>query len=542
MMKYIGQIKIRLLVGIILLGSSMVLSIVHPILMGEYIDSLSRGVESHHIVISVLLLVFMWLVSVAISYINSVNSAQMNIHLIYSINFHLLQHAERLPYAMLAEMDTAYLNSRINSDSSALASFFLDSFLGAIAKAITCLVILGVIFFTMPIIGFLIVLLFPIYLAIYVYFNKKIEICGKDMMESRDAFFGEMLKQMRHIRTIKLNVWYERLNTSLIRQFDSVQHATIKSSQINALYSVFTQITQIAANVMILLACGLAVGYGSMRLGSLITINSLFATLFSSCTSLMNFGKSYANAKAAFSRVKELEIVEEEKNGQLILDKITEIQIKDLMFQYPNDTRELINRVSISFMSGKIYQIKGENGCGKSTFLNLLTGLYETNGEICFNGISINLLDMLSMRRKKLSIVEQEPPLIFGSVSENIVDKETDKTELYKRIHEMQLDLFIGNLDILSNRSLIDGSQSLSGGEKQKAAIVKALLRDSDILILDEPTSALDTQSCNQLKEILNKYKENRIIILVDHQPIFSDIVDESYNFCLGKILPELPL
>lgn len=161
-MKYIGQIKIRLLVGIILLGSSMVLSIVHPILMGEYIDSLSIGVESHHIVISVLLLVFMWLVSVAISYINSVNSAQMNIHLVYSINFHLLQHAERLPYAMLAEMDTSYLNSRINSDSSTLASFFLDSFLGAIAKAITCLVILGIIFFTMPIIGFLIVLLLSI--------------------------------------------------------------------------------------------------------------------------------------------------------------------------------------------------------------------------------------------------------------------------------------------------------------------------------------------------------------------------------------------
>lgn len=256
----------------------------------------------------------------------------------------------------------------------------------------------------------------------------------------------------------------------------------------------------------------------------------------------MNFGKSYANAKAAFSRVKELEIVEEEKNGQLIPDKITKIQIKNLMFQYPNDTRELINRVSISFMSGKIYQIKGENGCGKSTFLNLLTGLYETNGEICFNGISINLLDMLSIRRKKLSIVEQEPPLIFGSVSENIVDKETDKDALYKIIHEMQLDSFIGNLNILSNRSLIDGSRSLSGGEKQKAAIVKALLRDSDILILDEPTSALDTQSCNQLKEILNRYKENRIIILVDHQPIFSDIVDESYIFCLGKILPELPL
>lgn len=99
-MKYIQQIRIHLLVGIFLLVVSMVLSIIHPILMGKYIDSLSAGIDSHTIITSVLLLVILWFVSVAISYLNAVNSAHMSIRLMYSINFHLLQHTERLPYVV----------------------------------------------------------------------------------------------------------------------------------------------------------------------------------------------------------------------------------------------------------------------------------------------------------------------------------------------------------------------------------------------------------------------------------------------------------
>lgn len=132
--EYIQQIRIRLLVGIFFLVVSTGLSIIHPILMGKYIDSLSTGIDSHAVITSVLLLVILWFVSVTISYLNAVNSAHMNIRLMYSINFHLLQHTERLPYAILAKMDTSYLNSRIHSDSSVLASFFWIPFWGPSQK------------------------------------------------------------------------------------------------------------------------------------------------------------------------------------------------------------------------------------------------------------------------------------------------------------------------------------------------------------------------------------------------------------------------
>lgn len=538
-MKYIDQIKVRLLVGITVLGISMVISIIHPILMGKYIDSLSADGNSHYIIISVFLLVALWLVGAVISYLNALNSAHMSIRLTSVIRFHLLRHVERLPYATLAQTDTAYLNNRIYNDSSVLANFFLDSFLGAIAKTITCFIILGVIFFSTPTIGLLIIFLLPTHMAIYTYFSKKIKKRSEKAMESRDAFFGEMHKQLCHIRTIKLNVWYDRLYASLIRQFIPVYHTTIKSTQINALYSVFTQIAQIAANLAILLICGLAVGDGSMKLGSLITISSLFASLFSSFTSLMDFGRSYANACAAFGRVKELELAEEEQSGDIVPDKITEIEIKNLTFRYPKDTRTLIACTSIKFVSGKIYQIKGENGCGKSTFLNILLGLYKADGEIYFNGVPINMLNILSLRQKMISVVEQEPPLIFESILENMIDDDIDMRELMERIYGADLGLFVGTMDLMTNR-ILSRSDGLSGGEKQKVAIVRALLKNSEVLIFDEPTSALDAHSCNQLKKILHKLKEDRIIILVDHQSTFSDVVDEHYCFCLGKLSLEL--
>lgn len=126
-----------------------------------------------------------------------------------------------------------------------------------------------------------------------------------------------------------------------------------------------------------------------------------------------------------------------------------------------------MDHISIDFVPGKIYQIKGENGCGKSTFLNLLFGLYETSGEVCFNGIPINSLNMLSIRQKLISIVEQEPPLVYESISENIIDDDSDKCKLFEKIHEARLDLFVGNIDLITNRNFIDGTSNLSGGEKQ---------------------------------------------------------------------------
>ena len=358
--KYIHHIGRRLALGILLLIVSTCMSIVNPILIGKYIDMLSAGSDIHYLIQSVIILVSLWIASMVISYANSINAMHMNTRLVYSINFHLLQHAERLPYAILAKIDTIYLNNRIHNDSSVLAPFFLNSFLGTIVQSITCLIVAGVILFTAPYIGVLILLLLPLYMLFYMCFKNTLEKSSKDMMESRDIFSGEMQKQLRHIRTIKLNAWYERLHASLIQEFTPVYRTAIKNTQITSLYSVFTQVIQIIANIIIFLVCGIAVSRGSMKLGSLITVNSLFSILFSSFTSMMDFGKSYATARAAFSRVKDLEMQEEEKNGELIPDQIHAIRVKDLTFHFPEDNKIILDRVSLEFLAGKIYQIRGK--------------------------------------------------------------------------------------------------------------------------------------------------------------------------------------
>lgn len=534
--KYIHPIRTRLFVGIFFLLISIVLSIIHPILMGEYIDRLSTGTNRQLIVISVLTLAGVWLLSTAISYLNAINNAHMSTRLIYSINFHLLQHTEKLPFAILESTDTVYLNSRIHNDSATLAIFFLETFINAIANAAICLIVLCVIFYKVPFIGVVVLLLLPIYTLIFTAFKDKIAEISKEMIERRDSFFGEMQKQLRHIRTIKLNAWYERLFNSLIEQFDPVYKATVKSTQINSLYQIFTQLTQIVANLVILLACGIAVSSGSMKLGSLVAINSLFATLFSSFASLMNFGRSYANATAAYKRVLELEMTDVEENGDLHPEKITEIRVSDLSFQYPSQKEIVISHASLKFESGKIYQLSGENGCGKSTLLNLLLGLYATNGKVCYDGIQLEKFDKDFMRQKLISVIEQEPPLVFDHVSENIVSKKTSRKEMVNKICSNNFETFVGNLDLFTDRNLSDGTIGLSEGEKQKVAILRALLKDSDVLVFDEPTSALDSRNCAELREILKRIKENKIIILVDHQSTFSDIVDVKYRFYAGNI------
>lgn len=530
----------RLLLWILLLIVSMAFSILNPILIGKFVDLLSNGIENRYLIRFILLLAALWLCSAIISYLSNVNSAHINIRLSYNINFHLLQHVERLPLDKLESMDMAYLNTRIHSDSCVVVSFVQNSLLGALIQMVTCILVFAMILSRSLFIGFLITLLLPVYVIIYACFKNVIEQSSKEMMETRDAFWGEMQNQLRHIRTVKLNSWYDRLYEILIRQFCPVYTTAIKSTKINTLYGLLEQITRIAANLIIFLVCGVAVNAGSMNLGNLITINSLFTILFTSFTSLMDFGRSYANARAAYDRINELESMEEEKNGEQSPDRIKNIQISNLSFRYPGQQENIIDYASLDFSTGKIYQIKGENGCGKSTLLNLLLGLYEADGRICYNGIPINQLNMLMIRQNLISVVEQEPPLVFGTVSENISEEFNDKNELLEKICLFDLASFIGSIDLETNRHLADGMNTLSGGEKQKIAILRALLKKSDILIFDEPVSALDYQSCNWLKETLKELKQNRIIILIEHQSIFSDIIDVTYNLHRGKVTCEL--
>ncbi|WP_407922941.1 ATP-binding cassette domain-containing protein [Acutalibacter muris] len=529
--------RIRFLFSVFLLLATALLSIISPILMGNYIEALTKKTDSANIVTCVIILTISWLIGVVLTYVTSVNSTHLKTRLTYSISLHLLNHTEHLPYSKLIEHNPVYLTSRIQNDSNTITSFFLDGFIGMIVQALLCITVLIFLFNSSRPIFWLVMITLPIYFLIYKNFSQRIESSSKKVIEQRDKFFGEMNHQLRNIHTIKANVWYTILFSLLKGEFEIFYKSIIKNTKIGSRYSSLTQLIQIAFNVIIFLVCGFSVQKDVMSLGNFIAVNSLLSILLSSFTDIMGCGKDYAVALAAFSRIVGLESTAEERIGSLKMDAIHEVSFEKVSFSHSEQGENLINQVSVKFKKGEIYQIIGCNGSGKTTLIDIMLGLHPASGKIYYNKMSTENLDMPYIRKNLISTVEQEPPLVFRELLQNISAEKFGSDYLMHEIDSMGMSEFLGSSEFLSNHKSTSVVHNISGGEKQKIAILRALLKRPQLLILDEPASALDVQSCKQLKGLLQREKSDRITILIDHQSAFTDIIDVAYLLQDGHLL-----
>ena len=174
--------------------------------------------------------------------------------------------------------------------------------------------------------------------------------------------------------------------------------------------------------------------------------------------------------------------------------------------------------MSFSLKRGSIYAVVGENGSGKSTLINILCGLeHGYTGQITVNGVDFKKIDLHHFKKHLLSVVEQEPSLFFKTIKDNITPDDCDTNSTIYWIERLNLSELISAFDAGLDHCISEKTSNLSGGEKQKFAVVRALAKNTDVIILDEPNSAFDQDSTNLLCEILQSLKSNKIIIVVTH-------------------------
>ena len=217
------------------------------------------------------------------------------------------------------------------------------------------------------------------------------------------------------------------------------------------------------------------------------------------------------------------------------------IEIRNVSFSYFNNKNTIFENINIRFNKNECIGIVGKNGSGKSTFLNLLSGLIKpSQGQIIID----NVYDLYSNRVKwieKISYVQQNIFLLNSSIKDNITlssnDSEINDSQYHKILSILRLEEYFKDLPHKLNTKVgIDGI-SLSGGQKQLISLARALYKDSDILILDEPTSAFDSAKIELFLELISSLKKIKTIFLVTHN---KDYFYSSFDQCLeinsGKI------
>lgn len=202
------------------------------------------------------------------------------------------------------------------------------------------------------------------------------------------------------------------------------------------------------------------------------------------------------------------------------------VKFVNVSFEYPFTKDSIIlNALSFEVPKGKLYAIVGHSGNGKSTIAKLLMRFYDPNkGDIYLDNYNIKDLDV-KWYRKQIGYVEQEPPLLSGSIEENITYGTDDYTEEeFKEVCELSgVDKFATNLEKFPDgyKTLVgERGVKVSGGQKQRIAIGRALMRKCKILILDEATSALDAETENEVRYNINIIRKKRglTVIVIAHR------------------------
>lgn len=324
------------------------------------------------------------------------------------------------------------------------------------------------------------------------------------------------------------------------------KHAIRDTQKIGAL-------AQLAQNLFIVAVyayVGIKAIYGMITIGevtkyiSAITllqtqIGSLFALLIS-----INTQNSYLDSYNELMDVKNVKY-----EGTLPVEKRYdneyELEFRGVSFHYPNNDRMVLKNVSFRLKQGQKLAIVGANGAGKTTFIKLLCRLYDpTEGEILLNGIDIRKYDYDEYIRL-FSIVFQDYKIFSFSVAENVaagsvfdrnrVIKSLRDAGIYERVREMK-----SGIDSRLLKDQQDGDEEgieISGGEKQKIALARALYRDAPLVILDEPTSALDPIAEQDIYRRFNDMVKEKTAVFISHRMSSCRFCDEIVVFDEGRIV-----
>jgi ATP-binding cassette, subfamily B, bacterial len=281
-----------------------------------------------------------------------------------------------------------------------------------------------------------------------------------------------------------------------------------------------------AIPAIIYVAAGLPITAGVMTIGTLIAFTTLQNGLFRPLTGLLGTGVSVVSSLALFARIFEyldlpVEISDPAQPVEIDPADITgHVTFSDVSFRYPGADRDALTGISLDVPAGSAVALVGETGSGKTTLASLISRLYDPDsGSVRIDGIDVRdlrLTDLASI----VGVVSQETYLLHATVRENLryarpdaTDAEIEDAARAAQIHELIASLPDGYDTMVGSRG-----HRFSGGEKQRIAIARTLLRDPRVLVLDEATSALDTETERAVQQAFDRLARGRTTITIAHR------------------------
>lgn len=359
----------------------------------------------------------------------------------------------------------------------------------------------------------------PFYFFLIYRFNKVIIIGQQELMQAYALSESNYINSMQGIATIKSNnkqTLFQKTNQFIYGNF---QQKAFDLAKINLRLSIFSSLFSVFFMIGILIYASLQVLNEHLQLGELMAILGVSGSLLPSVANLAMITIPINEAKVAFNRMYEFTSIKKENKGNITLLNFNSLEIKNLSFRFAGQ-RQLFKDINISVKKNKYTAIVGESGSGKSTLGQVLQKFYAfESGKISINNkhnlSAINTKDW----RNIVGVIPQDITIFNGNVITNILlGKEEIPESIEIFCKKYGFTEFIETLPQGYATLLGEGGINLSGGQKQLIALMRALYKKPQFLILDEFTSAMDRNTEHFVLNLLKKIKSEIAILLFSHR------------------------
>ena len=305
------------------------------------------------------------------------------------------------------------------------------------------------------------------------------------------------------------------------------------------------QIIFAAIPAIIYLAAGFPATSGGMTIGTLVAFTALQGAIFRPLMGILNIGAQWISSMALFSRIfGYLDLVAEvpEPREPVHIDPATvrgEVAFEQVTFAYDEDGRPALDRIDLLVPAGTSLALVGDTGSGKSTLASLVSRLRDpSSGAVRIDGYDLRDLDEATIT-SMVGVVTQETYLVHASIRENLLLAKADATdaELWSALGAAQVADLVASLPTGLDTVVGARGHRFSGGEKQRIAVARTILRDPRILVLDEATSALDNRTERALQQALDTVSRGRTTITIAHRLSTVEHADQIAVLEAGRVV-----
>ncbi len=454
---------------------------------------------------------------------NGVIHSKIAARVTYDLKKEIFNSIGRLSLSFFTGRQTGGLMTRINNDADTLYWFFCDGFPYFVTNIFQFVGIAVLMFAMSPLLTLLTFIPIPFFVIFYSLFLKFFrKLHAKSYSKSRafNSVIADILSGMRIVKVFARE-------KAEIQRFDRRNRANsdAKTTLSIAQNSVFPLVYYIMGigSYIVWAYGGYLVITGKLHYGELMTYTMYMSMIYGPLDFLTEVTDWWANCLNAISRM--FEIIDAEPDVRqpetpIALPNVKgDVVFKNVCFSYIKN-RKTIDNVSFEVKAGETLGIVGKTGAGKSTLANLLTRLYDVeSGEILIDGINVKNISFEDLHRS-IAIVSQETYFFRGSVLENIRYAKPDATyeEVLAASKTAGAHAFIIKYPDGYNTQIGWGNRELSGGEKQRVSIARAILKNPRILILDEATAAMDTETERMIQQAITRITRNCTTIIIAHR------------------------